>query len=281
VIRRRYSELHLKGGGKGVNHQTHYRTAGSGPPLILLHPSPMSSAFMLPLIELLHDQVTVLAPDTPGYGLSDPLPVATDELSPYVEWLAAFVRSHQFKSVGVYGSATGAQIAIQFARTHPELTEYLVLDNAVHFLAEEREEILANYFPDMSVKEDGSHLHTAWQMSSSLFTHFPWFDRREESRIADSPAPAALVHATALAYLNAGENYHQAYRAAFLNEDGRNMQAIKRPTHVIRWDGSILKKYADRLDDFDWPEHIRMVQCDASVESRYVSIRSSVAALRG
>ena len=113
--------------------QTHFRRAGNGPPLILLHPSPLSSAFMVPLIELLENRVSVWSPDTPGYGASDPLPEPPRDLSGYVDWLARFMDSQGLDSAGIYGSATGAQIAIQFARRHPERAGFLVLENAVHF----------------------------------------------------------------------------------------------------------------------------------------------------
>ena len=59
---------HLKG------RQVHYRRAGSGAPVLLLHQTP---AFlvraMLPLMRFLAPRFTVIAPDMPGYGASDRL----------------------------------------------------------------------------------------------------------------------------------------------------------------------------------------------------------------
>src|SRR5690606_14891693 len=52
----------------------HYRRAGSGPPLVLLHASPSSSRVQIPLLRAWADDFTVIALDTPGFGLSDPLP---------------------------------------------------------------------------------------------------------------------------------------------------------------------------------------------------------------
>jgi len=281
MIRRSYACLECGVPGSKQVQQTHFRKAGRGPPLVVLHPSPMSSAFMEPLIGLLQDRVTVTAPDTPGYGMSDPLPDEPQSLEPYVHWLASFLKSQNLGSAGIYGSATGAQIAIQFSRRYPEMSDYVILDNAVHFTDEERQDILAKYFPDMTPQADGRHLSTAWEMSSGLFKQFPWYDQREESRVSDAEPPLALVHSTALAYLNAGVDYSRAYRAAFLNEDARNIQQITRPTRVIRWAGSILKRYADRLDEFEWLDHIRMVPCAASPEARFAAIRQAVAELAG
>jgi pimeloyl-ACP methyl ester carboxylesterase len=236
---------------------------------------------MEPLIGHIQDRVTAWSPDTPGYGMSDPLRGEPQDLEPYVDWLAAFLRQQGLESAGLYGSATGAQIAIQFARRFPEMTDFVVLDNAVHFTDEERQDILRHYFADISPRPDGSHLKTAWDMSTGLFKQFPWYDQREESRIPGAEPPLTLVHATALAYLHSGPDYARAYRAAFINEDARNIQQIKRPTRVIRWAGSILKRYADRLDDYAWPDHIRMVACEASPEARFDAIRQAVLELSG
>ena len=263
----------------GQIQQTHYRSSGSGSALILLHPSPLSSAFMSPLIKLFEGMVWVLAPDTPGYGASDPLPEPGRDLSAYVDWLRRFMHSQGLSSAGIFGSATGAQIAIQFARTFPEMADYVVLDNAVHFEDEERKRIMEDYFPDLTPQTDGSHFQTAWDMSAKLYQYFPWFDQTEDCKVSDTAPPLELVHGTAMSYLVAGADYDRAYRAAFNNEDARNVQAITRPTRIVRWQGGILRRYADRLDDFEWPDHIHMVHCEASPEARYDALTNIIAEL--
>lgn len=276
VILKSYANL----GFGGQAAQTHYRKAGEGPPLIMLHPSPLSSAFMIPLMELLEGMATVYAPDTPGYGQSDPLPEAPDDLDGYVAWLAQLLDALQLPRIGLYGSATGAQIAIQFARAHPEKLSYLVLENAVHFADEERDWILSEYFPSLEPAADGSHLARAWEMADSLFRRFPWFDDSEDAAVAGPNPPVSLVHGVAMGYLVAGADYDRAYRAAFMNERAENMQALEVPTYVIRWPGSILRPYADRLDDFDWPEHIQMVRCGPSPDERLAALQDLVSQLQ-
>lgn len=260
--------------------QTHYRRGGSGSPLVMLHASPMSSELMVPLIGTLLDVADVIAPDTPGYGNSDPLPVEVldehGDLTPYVNWLADFVDSLGLGNIGLYGTATGAQIAIEFARRYPEKLDYLILDNAAHFTDQERVDIMSQYFPDISARDDGSHLNDVWTMANGIFQWFPWYAQDEAHRISDTTPPTSAVHATALAYLAAGEQYAQAYRRAFANEDATRVATIKVPVRVIRWEGSVLKKYADRYDDFDWPDNIQMQHCGPSVLQRYSAIRDVV-----
>ncbi len=272
MISRHYATLGLG--------QTHYRRGGSGRPLMLLHASPMSSESMLPLMNELIGNADIIAPDTPGYGGSDSLPEealnSCPDLTPYVTWLSGFIDSLGLATIGLYGTATGAQIAIEFARRYPDKLDYLILDNAAHFTDQERNEIMEPYFPDISAREDGSHLELIWEMASGVFQWFPWYAQDEQHRISDKPPPPSAVHAVALAYLSAGDQYAQAYRRAFQNEDASRVTEIDVPVRVVRWQGSVLKKYADRYDQFDWPPHIQMCPCGPKLSQRYSTIRHLV-----
>ena len=53
--------------------QVHYRTLGEGPALVMLAPTPRSSNYYVTLMPQLAG-VTTIAIDTPGFGLSDPIP---------------------------------------------------------------------------------------------------------------------------------------------------------------------------------------------------------------
>lgn len=260
--------------------QTHHRTAGQGAPLVLLHPSPLSSEFLKPQMRVLSDLCEVFAPDTPGYGQSDPLPEDRPQygrdisLVPYVAWLDAYRQAIGAERLSIYGSATGAQIAIQYGRAHPERVHHLLLDNAVYFEDAEWEQLMLRYFPDISPQRDGSHLQIVWDMVTGLYRGFPWYDQP----LSPMPeVPVEILHATALAYLTAGDNYDRAYRAAFKNERIGNLLALTVPTTIIRWQGSLLKKYADRFDQHSWPANIQMKHCDAPPLARLKAIREVVA----
>lgn len=260
--------------------QTHYRWCGGGLPLILLHASPLSSAWMETTLAALPEGVYAVAPDTPGYGASDPLAEPSEDLSGYAAWLKRFIAALGFERVGVYGSSTGAQIAIEFARAWPEAAHFLVLDNAAHFTDAEREHILARYFPDLSPREDGAHLQKAWEMVNATWQWFPWFEQDEEHRFAPAGAvPLATRQAMLVDQLRAGADYARAYRGAFLNEDAERLFGVSAPTRIIRWRGGMLRKYADRLDDMDLPANIGMVHCGPTMEQRLAAIGGAVAEL--
>ena len=91
------------------------RRAGSGPPVVLLHESPRSSAAFIPMIEALAERFTVIAPDTPGYGGSDPLDLHRPQIADYADALKEVMDALGLERAALFGRHTGAAIAIEFA----------------------------------------------------------------------------------------------------------------------------------------------------------------------
>ena len=254
----------------------HYYACGSGPPLILLHPSPASASQFVPLLPRLGEQVTAIAIDTPGYGYSDGFPEPANDLSPYTERLQRFQKAIGADRILLYGSATGAQIAVEYAKRYPESCHALVLDNIGDFPDEERERVMAGYFPDLAPDGTGSQLTRAWSMALDVMRFFPWNDNRREARLPARSIDPALTQKMLIQFLLAGPDYHKAYRAAFRNERAEALQAVTTKTIVIRSSGSIIRDYADRLDAFEMPANITMIPCGASIEERAATMIAEV-----
>lgn len=264
----------------------HYREAGAPelPHLVLLHPSPRSSAMYEPWMTLLAPHFHVLALDTPGYGGSDPLPTPSpnsvtplaDYLAPLHDWLQTVAGPQCL----LYGSATGAQLGIAFANRHPGAVKHLMLDNAAHFDDAERAHILAHYFPDLSPRSDGSHLLTAWRMAAQMAQFFPWFEDNEAHRVSSRSPTALEVHAAVAELLAAGPHYARAYRAAFEHEHAEHLMSVQVPTTVLRWKGSVLLKHIDRLLTFDLPPNVRCLDTPADMPARYAAMTQHLLALR-
>lgn len=274
--RRAYADLPSGAG----NWQLHYREAGAGYPVVVLHPSPLSSAFMLPVLECLAGDARVIAWDAPGYGASDPLPGSGDPapeggLGPWVEALAAFIDSLGLEPPVVYGSATGAQIAIEFAKAHPQRTRGLLLENVAWFHADEVEEIMDGYFPDPTPSADGAHLLRLWRMASRSPRYFPWYSERPEDDIRGEDLPPAVAQALFNDHLRAGPGYAAAYRAAFRNEDAERLRAVPVETRIIRWDDGLIRRYSDRLDDASLPGHITMRFAGTGMAARWAAVRDA------
>lgn len=257
----------------------HYRIGGEGPPLLLLHPSPLSSGFMVPLMMRLGTQATVMAIDTPGYGASSAIANAAGDLSVYASVLRKFVDRLGLARYAVYGSATGAQLAIELARADPERVSGIVLDNAASFTDDQRMAVTEGYFPDLSPRPDGSHLSSVWQIAHDSMLFFPWHKPSDDNRISPVLGPLEAMQAHAMGYLEAGSDYHLAYRAAFENERAERLAAVTVPVVVVRWHGGILRRYADQLDEFHWADNLRMAFCESDPEARWQCIQSELASV--
>ena len=263
----------------------HWREAGdsgegTAPPLVLLHPSPRSGAMYEGWMAALAPQGRVLAIDTPGYGGSDALPSPPSTMADYAAPLHALLQAVAGPRCLVYGSATGAQLAIAYAKLHPQAVVHLVLDNAAHFDDPEREAIVARYFPDLSPRDDGSHLLDAWRMVARMAEYFPWFMADEAHRISPRRPAAAEVHAGVQELLAAGPNWAQAYRCAFEHERAANVMALKVPTTVCRWAASILLPQIDRLLAHALPANVGVLNVPAAMPERFATMTAHLAALR-
>lgn len=276
-MRVRRSSAKVNVDGKALN--LHYWLAGSGPPLFLLHPSPLSGAFMQPLLKRLAHRVTAIAPDTPGFGESDPIPGAPVDLRPFVQAMKALRKALGLRQVAVYGSATGAQIAIEWAKADAPAVSGLVLDNAADFTDAERRRIMDGYFPDVAPVADGRHLARAWRTAHDATLFFPWQRPEDGRRIAPRLGPAAAMDLTARGYLAAGPGYRFVYEAAFRNERAERVQPIRTPLVIMRWQGSILKPWTDRFDAYTWNDNVVMAHCGPKPEQRWRCLEAHLPAV--
>ena len=74
------------------SRRVHYRRAGKGPPLLMAHQSPRSSAEYEPLMREWGKHFTCIAPDTPGFGQSDPLAIEEPTIDDFADAMLAFLR---------------------------------------------------------------------------------------------------------------------------------------------------------------------------------------------
>lgn len=260
------------------NQKLHFLKAGKGSPIVLLHPSPSSSKSMVPFISELATHFTVFAIDTPGYGASDLMPQKPKSLKAYCKYLRPFFIKMGLEKFAIYGSATGAQIAIRYGLEYPKEVIHLYLDNAAHFSEELRNKILEHYFPDISPKYDGSHLMTIWTMVHDLFVFFPWCFASQKYRVAKPMPPATILHQIALEYMLAGKNYGLAYKAAFHHEKAEYVQQLIMPTTLFHWHGSIVKPYIENLVAHDLPPNIKEVEIPASPNIRFEMMKANIIA---
>jgi haloalkane dehalogenase len=244
--------------------QVHYRCAGSGPPVILLHQSPRDSEEMAPVMRALAARFTVIAPDTPGYGQSDAIAAADGDpdIDVFVNGLAALMDALGIARAGVYGTHTGAIIATRFAARRPDRVAALVANGVLLMTSAERSSMLAQYLPSLHPTWDGSHLAWVWNRLRDQSIFYPWYDRDPAHRIHWATTLPEL-DAAALDLLEAGDDYRTAYRAAIGYAIEDDLPRLTTPTCFLFAGTDALAKHADafptlppgvelqRIADFD------------------------------
>jgi pimeloyl-ACP methyl ester carboxylesterase len=257
--------------------QLHARIAGEGVPVVMLHASPLSSAFLQGQIDAVKHKYLAIAVDTPGYGNSDPLPASPRSLDDYAQHIFDALAGAGHERFYLYGTATGAQIALAMAKRAPARVEKLVLDNCGHFDATLRLAWRDDYFPDLSPQADGSHWMKAWQIASAQFQYFPWHIKTAATALNRPAPPADMLTQMALGFMSARPHYDAAYRLAFEAEDCASFEGLAVPTTLIDWEGSIVRPYLLALIDKGLPPVVAVARCGPTMQDRLEALMQALA----
>jgi pimeloyl-ACP methyl ester carboxylesterase len=184
-----------------VNGQTHIRTAGDrrDPAVLILHQSPLSSAIYEPLLQhLAHLGWFVVAPDLPGFGLSD-RPLNQWGIPNFAHWAEEVCTELSLDSISVIGQHTGATIGVEMFVSNPDRVVSLILQGLPLYSDQERKEKISTYAPGYFRDEQGSHLLTIW---NRIYGLYPGISIGCATRQVQE-------------YLSIGPDYGLAYRAVF------------------------------------------------------------------
>jgi pimeloyl-ACP methyl ester carboxylesterase len=107
----------------------HYLTAGHGPTVILLHGYAETSRMWRPIMPLLAEKFTVIAPDLPGIGESS-IPASGLDMKTSATRIHALARSLGVEKARVVGHDIGLMVAYAYAAQFSAETEKLVLMDA-------------------------------------------------------------------------------------------------------------------------------------------------------
>jgi pimeloyl-ACP methyl ester carboxylesterase len=206
VVRQRY----LTVDGRRVR----YIRAGSGSPIVLIY---ANSATLTAHIARLSRTHTVFAFDNPGYCGSDPLTLDTITVADLADALAAAMRAMAFPKVPVFGTHTGAAIAIELAVRHPDLVAGLALDGIPiftpeEFAAHERD----GYFYRLEPRALGGHFTDSWTRSRDWLAFDPWCSHNPENiRMSGPESSPESLHFGMMMYFRYARHYLKPYKAVF------------------------------------------------------------------
>lgn len=237
--------------------RVHYRRCGKGPPLLMVHQSPRSSAEYASLMQAWGKHFTCIAPDTPGFGQSDPLP-GTPEIGDFAEAQVTFLDALQITRCAAYGFHSGGIILVNALRARPHRFTALAVGGYAIWTPQEMAVFGDAYLPPFHPNAYGEHLTWLWNRILEQSWFFPWFDLRNESRLSVAHDDPARVHAVVMDMLDAGDAYRAGYGAVLrAPRDIPPPDTETPPVLITAYDGDPLQAHIDRLGDMpaNWSAH--------------------------
>lgn len=209
--------------------QVHYVADGAGEPVLLLHQTPRSSDEYRDVLPLLGRSYRAIAPDTPGFGLSDG-PAEPWTIEAFAAGILDLCDALGLERVALVGHHTGAVVATEIAAAAPERVRALVLSGMPYVDAARRARVAAGRPPIDHVERaaDGTHLQRLW-------------DNRAPYYPADRPDLLERLVRDAVTVIDRVEEGHEAVNR-YRMED--RIGAVTAPTLVL----------CGELDTFSLPD---------------------------
>lgn len=237
-------------GPDGQARRVHYRRCGSGSPLLMVHQSPRSSAEYEPLMRAWGEHFTCIAPDTPGFGQSDPLRHPSPEIAEYADAIGEFIRALNIAPCAAYGFHSGGIICVTALKRQPDLFTGLAIGGYAIWTQAEMELFGESYLPSFHPTQYGEHLTWLWNRILEQSWFFPWFDIRDEARLSVAHADPERVHAVVMEMLDAGAQYQAGYGAVLrAPRDFPPADVAVPPCLITAYDGDPLQAHIDRLGE--------------------------------
>lgn len=212
--------------------RVHLRRAGRGRPLLAFQSAPGSSAPLLPLLHgLAGEQREVIAPDYLGNGESDK-PERDVDIGVLADDALAVADALGLESFDLWGTHTGALVALELTVRHPGRVGRVVLEAPVLIPPDFSADILDHYFPALRPDRWGLHLMQAWNMRRDMFLFWPWYRQQREAVRTLGVPEAAVLHAWTLGLLSSGAHYDRSYRAAFRYDTRARLPLLTRPALI-------------------------------------------------
>ncbi|MEO9599480.1 alpha/beta fold hydrolase [Parasphingorhabdus sp.] len=231
----------------GNKRRVHYRLAGKGPPLLMVHQSPRSSKEYEPLMQKWANHFTCIAPDTPGFGQSDALS-GKPEINEYADALIELVDALGIEKCAAYGFHSGGIILVTAVKRHANRFTALAIGGYAIWTPEEMNLFSDKYLPEFHPSQYGEHLAWLWNRILEQSWFFPWFATDDEHRLSVANDDPLRVDAVVREMLDAGNAYQSGYGAVLrAPRDIPAADAPVPPCLISAYDGDPLQEHIDRL----------------------------------
>lgn len=233
----------------GQVHLRHVAGPADAMPLVMLHASPTSSRSLEPLMEAMGKPCALYAFDTPGNGQSCAPTIAQPSIADYAMMLDEACNVLGLETVAIYGTHTGAHIAIEWALAKQERVAGIILDSVALIPDAERAEYLDRYAPHKAPDDMGGQFHWAWGYMRDQMIFFPHYAKDAEHMRPGGSFDAQLLHELTLDVLNNLETYHQPYEAVFQHEAKAALTRLDLPALILVEGNAPLDPAGDTLHE--------------------------------
>jgi len=110
----------------------HYREAGAGSPIVLLHMNQQSSEVFLELMEALAPQACAIAVDYPSHGMSDHV-LEQPTIGDYARWVLEVMDALGIPRATFLGESVGAVVCVELAVAHEARVDRIVMVNCPYY----------------------------------------------------------------------------------------------------------------------------------------------------
>ncbi|MCY3925502.1 MAG: alpha/beta fold hydrolase [bacterium] len=215
-----------------AGREFHYLRSGSGPVAVLLGAFPWSAGSLAPLAEALAGEFTAVAMDLPGCGNSHSLG-GSPTLADYADAVAENLGALGIDRCHLYGTGTGAQVALEVAVRHAGRIASVVLDQLPLLEDSQRDEMAERFCPRFDPSWDGAHIAAIWWWCREQSLFRTWYRPAAATRLdADEPPPSVLQR-RAGDVLRAGDGYGDGLRAAFAHSAAGSLGRLEVPWTLV------------------------------------------------
>lgn len=220
------------------DRHVHTRFCGNGPPMLILHQSPRTSEEMEPLMQAWGEHFTCIAPDHPGYGLSDPLDIEKPNIDDFGRAVCEVLDHLNIDALPIYGHHTGANIGMSLAVQFPQRVTRLILNGLLINTQADRDDFANNYLPPFEPSHDATHLFKVWWRMREQSLFFPWYNRKADARMVFGIREASAIQEATLDFMAAGDNYRRGYGAALaaISQDFVDKLKVKTTITAVKAD---------------------------------------------
>jgi pimeloyl-ACP methyl ester carboxylesterase len=185
-------------------------TGAPGTPVLLLHDAPGGGRNLIGLYHALAALRSVLLPDLPGCGESDPLAAAQSSLSDHADALARVIAACAPGAVHVHAVGIGAALALELNARHPALVKAVTLTGLLRTTGAERRAMIGRLAPPLRLDDHGGHWYRTWLMLRDSQVRWPWYDRAPAAlRRQATDLDAAHLHAWTCDVMRQWNTYHR------------------------------------------------------------------------